>query len=101
MTRTISATDARVRFGRLLRDVAERGETVVVEKSGTAKAVVVPVGEYERLLRLETSEDRWEALLDELVETVDRDLGDRPVPRPEEMIRAMREKRDEELLDLR
>jgi prevent-host-death family protein len=50
MTRTVSATEARVHFGELMRAVVERGDTVVVERSGAPKVVVLSVQEYERLL---------------------------------------------------
>ena len=50
MTRTISATDARVHFGEVLRGVSEERATYYVERSGTPVAVVIPVEEYEALL---------------------------------------------------
>ena len=49
MERTMTATEARVRFGELLRAVAERGETVIVERHGKPTVAFVPVAEYERL----------------------------------------------------
>ena len=49
VTRRISATEARVHFGEVLRGVAEECATYYVERSGTPVAVVVPVGEYEAL----------------------------------------------------
>lgn len=101
MTRTISATDARVRFGKLLRDVAERGETVMVARSGRLQAVVLPVSEYQRLQQMEGPEDRWERLLDKAIERVDRELGGKELPAAEEVVRTMRGERDEQLLGLR
>ncbi len=50
MTRTISATEARVHFGEVLRGVSEERATYYVERSGTPVAVVIPVEEYEALL---------------------------------------------------
>ncbi len=50
MTRTISATDARVHFGEVLRGVSEERATYYVERSGTPVAVVIPIEEYEALL---------------------------------------------------
>lgn len=49
MPRTISATDARVHFGEVLRGVSEERATYMVERSGTPVAVVIPVEEYEAL----------------------------------------------------
>jgi prevent-host-death family protein len=34
MGRTMSATDARVHFGEVMRHVVERGESVIVERGG-------------------------------------------------------------------
>ncbi len=56
MERTLSATEARVHFGELL-DAVQRGETVIVERGGKARAVVIPIAEYKR--RPETTEDKW------------------------------------------
>lgn len=100
MARTISATDARVRFGKLLRDVGEGGETVVVEKSGHAQVVILPLAEYNRLQSLETRDDRWERLLDQAIALVDRDAKGRRLPPADEVIRAMREERHGRALDL-
>jgi len=101
MTRTISATEARVGFGKLLHDVAEGGESVLVERSGQPQAVVLSVGEYRRLRELEeVRRDRWRKLLDEAIEQVDRDLGGDTLPPADEVIRDMRKERDAGLVDL-
>lgn len=49
MERTMTATEARVHFGELLRAVAKRGETVIVEHHGKPTVAFVSVAEYERL----------------------------------------------------
>lgn len=51
MSRTISATDARVHFGEVLRGVTEERATYFVERSGSPVAVVISVEEYEALRR--------------------------------------------------
>ena len=101
MPRTLTATAARVRFGELLQRVAERGETVFVERNGQPQAVILPLPEYERFRRLDDSCESWEGLLDEVVAEVDRDLAGRLLPAAEEIIREMREDRDAELLRMR
>lgn len=50
VARTISATEARVHLGEVLRGVAEERATYYVERSSTPIAVVVPVEEYEALI---------------------------------------------------
>jgi len=49
MERVVSATEARVRFGALLRRVVDEQEAVVVERAGRPQVVVLPIDEYARL----------------------------------------------------
>src|SRR5262245_9292845 len=60
MTKTISATEARIHFGEVLRGVTERGETIFVERSGKPLAVVLSIEEYERLRNGDQKEDWWD-----------------------------------------
>jgi prevent-host-death family protein len=98
MTKTMTATEARVHFGRLLRDVAERGETVIVERSGLPLAVIVSVNEYNRLRIGEDEKPDWERQLDELHELIRLHHGEQEMPDAAELINAGREERDAELL---
>lgn len=45
----VSALDARSNFGRLLRRVSEERRSLVIEKRGTAKAVLLSIRDYVRL----------------------------------------------------
>ena len=101
MTHTLTATDARIRFGRLLDQVARQGDTVIVERAGEPQAVVIPLAEYERLRQLEERQESWEEHLDQLLLEVDEDLRGKALPPAEDMIRQMRKKRDAELMGLR
>jgi prevent-host-death family protein len=56
MERVMSATEARVHFGEVLKAVAEQGDSVIVERAGQRLAVVVPISEYEHL----RARNRWE-----------------------------------------
>lgn len=108
MARTITATEARVHFGDLLKRVTEDHETVIVERNGKSQVAVLPVDEYERL-RASSKQGRvWEDELEDVLELVDRDLDHWRSASPtsslqsaEDMIREMRNERDEELLGLR
>ncbi len=51
MERTIPAFDARRQFGKILQEVAARGDRYVVERHGEPVAVVVPVEVYEQWKR--------------------------------------------------
>jgi prevent-host-death family protein len=99
----MNATEARVRFGKLLRRVVEDGETVIVERDGKALAVVLSLAEYRRL-RAECSEPRWRRALDKAARVAAQirvRRGGRPLPPVEDVIREMREERDAQLNDLR
>ncbi|MEX1020495.1 MAG: type II toxin-antitoxin system Phd/YefM family antitoxin [Litorilinea sp.] len=46
---TISAMEARKRFGQLLEETYYRGDAFIIERSGRAMAVLVPIETYARL----------------------------------------------------
>jgi prevent-host-death family protein len=98
MDTVVSATDARVHFGELMRQVMETGKAVTVERGGKPAVVVVPVAEYEHLLELEhrRREDWWKRL-DAIHARIRAEIGDRPVPDTDELIREMREERSREI----
>lgn len=100
MRRTVSATEARVHFGELLRQVADEQATVTIARGGKPRAVLVSVDEYQRL-RGENQREEWEELLDRTRALIRADLAGRRLPPAEETIRVMREERDAELLGLR
>ena len=98
MERIMAATEARVHFGELMRQVVEKGQTVIVERDGMPQVVVLSVGEYERL-RAAAKPDDWEEALHRAVAVAERIHARRqgkPLPPPEEIIRAVREERDAE-----
>ena len=50
MSKTMSATDARIHFGELMRHVTERQEPVFVERAGKLQVVVISVLNMKILL---------------------------------------------------
>jgi prevent-host-death family protein len=61
MAKTITATEARVHLGEVIRSVNESKEHYIVEKSGTPVAIILSHDEYARLtvsLQTET-EPEW------------------------------------------
>ena len=48
MEKTVSAYEARRNFGKVLNEVAAKGDRIVVEKHGEPVAVVVPVEVYKQ-----------------------------------------------------
>lgn len=103
MGNVVSATEARARFGEVMRRAAESREPVVVKRAGKPYVVIISVDEYERLQAMSSQED-WPRTRDAIVE-VNRRIrarrGDSPLTPPEDLIREMREARDAELSHLR
>ena len=97
MRRVVSATEARIRFGELMRQVVENQEPVIVERGGKSHVVVISIAEYERLLRGQQAED-WKALVAQARAQIQAELGERKLPPPEEILRQIREERDAQLL---
>jgi prevent-host-death family protein len=100
MSRVVSATEARIRFGELMRQAVENHETIIVERGGRSHVVVISMEEYERLLKRQQQGD-WKELVHGARTQIQADLGDRTLPRPEEILEQVREARDEQLLDMR
>jgi prevent-host-death family protein len=101
MERRVSATEARVHFGELMRRVVEQQETVVVEHSGNPRVVVLPVDRYQRLVASQAEGADWRELVRRSRAQVRADLGDRVLTPPEEVVREMREERDAQLVAVR
>ena len=100
MRRIVSATEARIRFGEVMREVVESGEPVIVERDGAPHVVVLSIGEYDRLLKTQQCQEDWSALIDQSRARVQADLGGRELPPPEQVLQKIREDRDAQLLDL-
>lgn len=70
-----------------------------MERSGEPQVVILSVAEYERLTTGQPS-TRWKELVREARARIKADLGGRQLTPPDEIIRRMREERDEQLVDL-
>ncbi|HEC36458.1 MAG TPA: type II toxin-antitoxin system Phd/YefM family antitoxin [Anaerolineae bacterium] len=99
MGRVVSATEARIRFGELMRQVVENQEHIIVERGGKSHVVVISIDEYERLLRRQQQED-WKGLVAQARAQIQAELGDRELPPSNEVLRQIREERDAQLLAL-
>jgi prevent-host-death family protein len=100
MQRSVSATEARVHFGDLLQRLTQDEDVVVVERGGIPQAVVLSIGEYERLLSRHDATG-WRDQARAARDLVRAELGTRPIPLPEDVISAARADRDQELGGLR
>jgi prevent-host-death family protein len=63
METVIGATEARIHFGELMRQVIEKDQAVVVERDGKPQVVVMSVAAYERL-RATAGRARWQDALE-------------------------------------
>jgi prevent-host-death family protein len=97
---TVSATEARIHFGELMRQAVEKGEPIIVERGGEATVVVLSMKAYRRLLEGQRQES-WQDLVDRAREQVHSELAGRELPSPDQILRQTREERDAQLLDLR
>jgi prevent-host-death family protein len=100
MGHVVSATEARIHFGELMRRAVEDQEAVIVERGGTAHVVVISIDEYKRLLGGQQGKD-WKDLVVQARTQIQSELGERELPPAEEIVRQMREKRDAQLLAVR
>jgi len=102
MPRRVSATEARVHFGELMREVEETNQPVIVQRGGKDTVVVAPLSHRQKP-ELEAPEGdlEWWPMVEKVRQLVKRNLNGRELPDIAEMIRQMREERDEEILGLR
>jgi prevent-host-death family protein len=89
MEKTVSAYEARRNFGKVLNEVAGKGDRIVVEKHGEPVAVVVPVEVYKQ----------WQAARQQAFDTIRKMAEEANVPEEEaerlavEAVRAVRARR--------
>jgi prevent-host-death family protein len=91
VSRTFSATEARIRFGELIQD-AQKGP-VFVERGGKPIVVVLSKQEYDRLLSGARPAD-WRELVDKAHQRVRIDLAGHELPDPAFVLDEIREERD-------
>ncbi|MGH2560894.1 MAG: type II toxin-antitoxin system Phd/YefM family antitoxin [Thermomicrobiales bacterium] len=99
MPETVSATEARIHFGQLMRTVVEKGETVVVERGGKPQVVILSISEYKQRLGDQLTRPDWQDLVRESRALVQRSLNGRPLSDIDQIIHDMREERDAQILD--
>ena len=103
MGRVVSATEARVRFGELMRQVVESGEPAIVERDGKPQIVVLSLEDYERLRAAADAHDEQRALdgIEHLARRIWQRRPARSLTPAEDVIQRTREERDEQLSHLR
>lgn len=102
MTRVVSATQARIRFGELMHWVRETGQPVTVERDGEPCVVMLSIEAYRRLQEGQ-ARPAWQDTLSQVQDFRARlraRRAGRPLPPPEEVVRKAREERDAQLAGL-
>jgi prevent-host-death family protein len=99
MSKTISATEARIHLGEVMRAVVEKDETIVIERSGKPLAVFISVDHYRRLQNGSAGEEDWWERAERVAARIQSRRGDRPQPDVSDVIHDMREERDAQLLE--
>ena len=95
MQKTISATQARIHFGEIMRQ-AKVGP-VIVERGGKAEVVVISKKAYDQLIA-STTETDLQKKIDQLHNRIRVELAGRSLPDFAEIIRKGREERDDQIL---
>lgn len=102
MERRMTATDARIRFGEVMRRVVEQGERVIVERVNKPLVVILSMSTYKQMKAAQQRES-WQDALARVIEVGARIRARRegqPLTPPDEIIHQMREERDAQLANL-
>ena len=100
MHTVMSATEAKLHFGELLRRVSEGRESVLVERGGRPQVVVLSVCAYERLAGA-AEDSEWRGRVRHAREAVRAEIAGRELPAPEDVLRDVRAERNEQFGSLR
>lgn len=100
MDKVMSATEARVHFGEVMRDVSERDEIVIVERGGDPKVAIISVEKLDRLRQGQKNDEGtdWFERAMRSRERIRQAFGDQPIPDIDELFHEMREERDAQIL---
>ena len=94
-TITFSATDARIHFGKVMRQA--QTAPVVVERGGEPQVVILSIATYYRLV--DEAPSNWRELVRTSRNQIAAHLQGRELPDPAETIRLGRDVRDEQIVD--
>ena len=94
MEKIVSATEARIHFGEIIRQA--QIAPVIVERDGDPVVVILSKRDYDRMLN---PYDDWQTMLSRTHRLIREKLEGKELPDPVEMIREAREIRDEQIAD--
>lgn len=94
MLKTISATQARINFGDVMKQA--RVAPVIVERGGRAEVVVLSKKAYDQLVSRQANPN-LQKRIEDLQGKIRVELAGRNLPDPADLIRQGREERDEQI----
>ena len=101
MEQTVTATEARIHLGELMRQVRDEQQTVIVERNGDPQVVIVSLAAYRRMKAAEAQQLSTRERIERVRAQITADLAGRPLPSFVELLQEMRDERDDHLLNLR
>ena len=93
MSRVVSATEARIHLGQLMREVVESEEPIIVERGGKPHVVLLSIAQYERLKAVQPT-DTWREDLEQAIQVgarIKARRGGWALTAAEEMVRRARQ----------
>lgn len=103
MEHKVTATNARIHFGEVMRQVTEKGEPIIVERAGKPQVVIISVDAYEKM-KAAQQQVSWQETLARAIQVgarIKARRGGQPLTPPEDVVSQVREERDAQLDDLR
>jgi prevent-host-death family protein len=102
MEQKITATNARIHFGEVMRRVTEEGEPVVVERASKPQVVIISVDAYEKM-KAAQPQIGWQETLTQAIQVgarISARRGGKPLTLPEDVVSQGREERNAQFDDL-
>lgn len=93
---SIPATEARVRFGEVLRRVVENHERFIVERAGQPQVVILAVDDYKALVNATADKPVWRELAMAVRARVQAELQGQTLIDPVDVLAEVRRERDEQ-----
>jgi prevent-host-death family protein len=94
MPKTMSATEARVHFGEVIRSVNASGDHIVVEKDGKRAAIILSPRRFDELMRRSSAEDILERVREGHL-MIEKAFAGKPIPDAYDLINGGRDDVDD------
>jgi len=82
-----------------MRQVTEKNQPIIVERSGKPQVVILSVQQYERL-KAGSAPAAWQPLVAQARHQIQTEINGQPLPSVAELLAQMRQERSEQLTHL-